>query len=132
MMVFDSTLDAEGINNLVAFKIGNRILDKWNCSVAQKISILGVSKSSYYRYRKSDTKISVKKEQLERLSYIVKIHGTLAAVFSNPDNVYGFMNMKNSNAYFNGRTPLEVISEGSFEVLHEVWKQIEVVRVGSS
>tara|TARA_R110000803_G_scaffold90248_1_gene157550 strand:- start:5671 stop:5877 length:207 start_codon:yes stop_codon:yes gene_type:complete len=31
------------------------------------------------------------------------IHQSLKEVFSNPENVYGFMNMQNSNPYFNGK-----------------------------
>jgi len=132
--VFMKTLvearEAHNINHGAAFKMGVNILNKWECSVPQKLAILSIPRSTYHRYVKNDGAVSLSSDQLERLSYLANIHQALRLVFSNPDNVYGFMGMANSNPYFNGRTPLSIISTGSFGALYEVFKRIDSMRSG--
>lgn len=122
--------ETHNINHGAAFKMGVNILDKWGCSITQKLAILSVPRSTYHRYIKSDTAVSLNSDQLERLSYLANIHQALRLVFSNPDNVYGFMGMVNNNPYFNGRTPLSIISTGNFGSLYEVFKRIDSMRSG--
>ena len=69
-------------------------------------------------------------DQIERLSYLVNIHGCLRMIFENPKNVYGFMALKNDNPYFNGKSPLEIISTGQFPALYETFRRIDVLRGG--
>lgn len=121
---------APKINLASAFRMGNNILDKWGCTNTQKQAILGLSKSSFYRNQKELDSVVLNSDQLERLSYLANIHQSLRMVFSNPDNVYGFMNMVNNNPYFNGRTPLSIIETGSFGSLYEVFKRIDSMRNG--
>lgn len=118
------------IDPFAAFTMGNNILEKWGCSAAQKQAILGIPRSSYHRYQKAPDSVSLNSDQLERLSYLANIHQTLRTVFSNPDNVYGFMGMPNNNPYFNGRTPLSIIGTGNFGALYEVFKRIDSMRSG--
>jgi uncharacterized protein (DUF2384 family) len=113
-----------------AFKMGNKILSKWKCSATQKQAILGIPRSSFHRYQSDPSTVSLTSDQLERLSYIANIHQALRIVFSNPDNVYGFMAMTNHNPYFNGRSPLSIISTGNFGALYEVFKRVDSMRSG--
>lgn len=113
-----------------AFRLGNNILEKWGCSAIEKQAILGMGKSSYQRYKKDNHSANLSSDQLERISYIANIHQSLRMVFSNPDNVYGFMTMKNMNPYFNGETPLSLIRSGNFGALYEVFKRIDCMRNG--
>ena len=118
------------INPSVAFKVGFNILEKWGCTAIQKQAIMGIKKGSFNRYQKDPNTVSLSDDQLERISYLTNIHQALRTVFSNPDNVYGFMSMKNNNPYFNGRTPLSIISTGQFGALYEVFKRIDSMRNG--
>ncbi|MBL4942226.1 MAG: DUF2384 domain-containing protein [Colwellia sp.] len=118
------------INSGAAFRLCNSILDKWGCSTNEKQAILRLTKSSYHRYKKDNDSASLSSDQLERISYIANIHQALRLVFSNPDNVYGFMRMKNDNPYFNGNSPLSLISSGNFGALYEVFKRIDAMRSG--
>jgi uncharacterized protein (DUF2384 family) len=115
---------ARSINHEAAFKVGNKILEKWGCSATQKWTILGIPKSSFYRYQKNASTITLNSEQFERLSYIANIHHALRMLFSKNENAYGFMSMVNYNPYFNGKTPLSIISTGRFSSLYEVCKRI--------
>lgn len=117
------------INSSVAFKLGSNILEKWQCSASDKQAILGLTKSSYYRFQNNES-ATLSSDQLERISYIANIHQALKMLFSNPDNIYGFMAMKNNNPYFNGNSPLALISTGKFGTLYEVFKRIDAMRNG--
>jgi uncharacterized protein (DUF2384 family) len=117
-------MNTSKIDSSVAFRLANNILEKWRCTAVEKQAILGLSKSSYQRYKKDNDSANLSSDQLERISYVTNIHQSLKMVFSNPDNVYGFMSMKNKNPYFNGESPLSLIKSGDFGTLYEVFKRI--------
>lgn len=112
------------INHSVAFDLGSSLLERWGCTNAQKLAVLGIAKADFTRYQKNPSLVYLNTEQLQRISYLSNIHQSLKEVFSNPENLYGFMNMKNNNSYFNGRTPLSIIATGNFDSLSEVFKHI--------
>lgn len=106
------------------------ILSRWGCSPEQMQALLQVSRSAFYKLKKDPTSARLTHDQVERLSYLLNIHASLRLIFDNPENVYGFMAMKNANPFFNGRSPLEIISTGSFGALYEVHKRIDALRSG--
>lgn len=118
----------QNINCGVAFKLANNILKKWGCTTDEKQAILGLTHTSYNHFQKGDDRAKLSNDQLERISYIANIHQSLRIVFSNPENVYGFMGMKNDNPYFCGRSPISLILNGSTETLNEVFKRIDAMR----
>lgn len=130
MVTATAQQQAPHINHSAAFKIGFNILENWSCSPAEKQAILGISKSAFYRYVKDPSTVTLSQDQLERISYLTNIHQALRLVFSNPDNIYGFMKMVNNNPYFNGRTPLSIIATGNFGALYEVSQRIDNMRGG--
>lgn len=112
------------------FKAADNILALWDCSSQQSQRILKLSKSTYHKFKANPESVNLTDDQLERVSYLLNMHQALRIVFSNPVNVQGFMKMKNNNDYFAGRTPLEIIEEGSFTNLYEVAKRIDAMRGG--
>jgi uncharacterized protein (DUF2384 family) len=113
-----------------ALKVVLNIFDKWKCSGAEKEAILGMSHSTFHRNSKDPLNAKLSNDQIERISYILNMHQALRMVFSNNENIYGFMRMENNNPYFNGKTPLSLIATGSFGALYEVFKRIDVMRGG--
>lgn len=111
-------------------KAAYSILDKWGCSAEQGQAILALPRSSFFKYRNAPESASLGRDQLERLSYLVNIHAHLRTIFDNPENVYGFMSMKNDNPFFDGAAPLDIISSGSFASLYETAKRIDALRGG--
>ena len=106
------------------------ILDKWRASSEQACRILRISRSTYTRARQRDPAWSVglDTDQLQRISMVLNIHATLRLVFDNPENVYGFPAMENHNAFFNGRTPLEIMAQGDMISLYETFRRIDALR----
>ena len=120
----------ESCNQIQAsgFKAVNRVFDHWGLNASQKMAILRLPKATFYKYTKTPDKINLDDDQMERLSYVLNIHASLRTVFTNRENIYGFIKMPNDNAFFNGRTPLSIIEKGSFSGLYEVSKQIDALR----
>ena len=102
------------------------VIQSYAAEQAQKI--LGLNRATYFKYKKAPEAVNLSQDQLERLSYVINIHAALRVVFDNPENVYGFIKMPNHNPYFNGKTPLELISTGHFANLYEVYKRIDALR----
>ena len=60
-----------------------------------------------------------------RISHLLNIHAALRAIFSNEDNVYGFMGHTNNNTFFNGRSPTSIIASGRLSDLQAVRDEID-------
>lgn len=107
-----------------------RILDKWNASGEQSCRILRISRSTYTRGRQGDAQwsVSLDMDQMHRISFVLNIHAALRTIFDNPENVYGFPGMENTNAFFNGRTPLDVMAQGDFISLYETFRRVDALR----
>ena len=103
------------IEHRVSFRTCNNIFDKWGISPHQKCSILGMTEANFTAYLYDSESSSLTTEQLERVSYILNIHFELKTIFSNPKNIYGFMNMENNSSFFKGKTPISLIETGDLK-----------------
>ncbi len=112
---------------LVGLRTALNILSKWKTSTEQAGNILRVSRSTISRAR-TDKTVSLDEDQLKRVSLVLNIHSALRMLFDNPANVYGFMQMKNHNEFFNGRSPLEVVQNGDMIALYETFRRIDSLR----
>lgn len=65
----------------------------------QMATILGVSTASIHRAKRKGT-VSLSRDQLDRVSYILNMHAALRTVFDNPENVYGFVRKRNHTPFF--------------------------------
>lgn len=108
-----------------------RIMEGWKATQEQMGRILRVSRSSINRAKAAKLdRIALDDDQLDRVSFVLNIHAALRTIFDNPENVQGFVNMKNENPYFNGRAPLDVMSDGSYLSLYETFRRIDALRGG--
>ena len=106
------------------------ILEKWKATGDQACRILRISRSTYTRARQREVEwaVALDADQMQRISFVLNIHGTLRLVFDNPDNVYGFASMANDNEFFNGRSPLEIMAQGDMVSLYETFRRIDMLR----
>ena len=91
----------------VELKAALNIFTKWQCSTEEKSIILGLKNADVEKFGK--VHVELDSSQKDNISFILNIHAALASTFSNPENIYGFMRMKNSNGFFNGRSPIEML-----------------------
>ncbi|WP_076416847.1 hypothetical protein [Shewanella sp. UCD-KL12] len=98
------------------------ILIKWQCSKHQIACLLLVPADFEVQDLEA---MSFSQEQQERVSYILNIHAGLRSIFSNPENIYGFMNMSNHNPPFNGDKPIDFLMNGGNAEFEAVIKSID-------
>ncbi|QJD58380.1 DUF2384 domain-containing protein [Pseudomonas sp. gcc21] len=129
-MLNTATVSADRIAAATGLRTAVTILDKWGATGEQGEAILRVSHSTYARAKRKDglQSINLDRDQLTRVSFVLNIHAALRTVFDNPDNLYGFMRMPNDNAFFLGRSPLEVMGGGDMVAVYETFKRIDVLR----
>ncbi|WP_095498379.1 hypothetical protein [Paraferrimonas haliotis] len=110
------------IKHATTLKVGLNILRKWSCTDEQIKAILSLGDSLLKPMNEQDVKLT--DEQLTRLSYVSCIHVVLKTKFTNEENIYGFMQMKNHNRFFEGRTPISIIESGDLNTLHKAYNHI--------
>lgn len=90
-------------------KAVNILFTHWQINDEQRIQILGFSDETMLGiFENSPEKLTLNLEQKSRLSLLLNIHSGLRRLFTNPDNIYGFMSLVNHNPPFNGKTPFEI------------------------
>lgn len=105
------------------------IMERWGATREQMGKILRVSASTLARSKAgAGSGAKLDDDQLDRISHVLNIHAALRTLFENPANLYGFVAMPNQNGFFNGRSPLEVMSDGSFASLYETHRHIDGLR----
>jgi hypothetical protein len=85
------------------------LLNKWGLSQKQKMALLCLrSSSALHRFENEPGVVKLNQDQIMRLSMLMNIHSALRVCFNNPENTYGFIDMRNDNAPFNGQRPIDV------------------------
>ncbi|GAA5127628.1 MbcA/ParS/Xre antitoxin family protein [Alloalcanivorax gelatiniphagus] len=107
-----------------------RLFEHWQCSEKEKMALLGVGRSTLHKYQGRPDSARISNDLLERLSYLLNIHQALRTLFANKENVYGFVRLPNHNPFFNGASPMDVMSNGRVASLYEVNRQLDSLRGG--
>lgn len=100
--------DAHG-DFIVVAPVICEIFKKWELSQQERMALLGMTSTSMlHRFEVNPEKVSFCPELELRMSLLLNIHEALRLLFSNSQNVYGYIKMLNHNAPFFGRTPLQI------------------------
>lgn len=112
-------------------KVAVRIMSAWCATPGQVCKILRISPSTFRRASRGlACGARLDADQQERIGLVLGIHGQLRATFSNQENVQGFPRLKNFNAFFDGRSPVEIMAQGDMISLYETYKRIERLHSG--
>lgn len=112
-----------------ALKTAFTILDKWDCTVDEKICLLGLKRSTYFKYLKSSD-INLDVNLLERVSYILNIHAALRILLSDPQSVYAWVKKPNAAPLFNNKSALDKMLSGLVSDLSDVSRYLNAQRGG--
>ncbi|MEG5264899.1 antitoxin Xre-like helix-turn-helix domain-containing protein [Pseudomonas sp. JDS28PS106] len=124
--MIDQRLAKEQVS--VGLRVALRIIDAWDASPAQACKILRISQSTFRRASRNGVAGRLDLDQQQRIAMVLGIHASLRTAFTNPANVTGFPSLKNDNTFFDGRSPLEVMSQGDMLSLYETFKRIDHLR----
>ena len=87
----------------------HNLFEKWQLNQKQRMQLLGfTSTSMLHRFENEPEMVSVRPDLETRIGLLLNIHQALRTLFSNPDNVYGYLSMVNNNPPFNGQKPIEI------------------------
>lgn len=114
----------------VGLKTALNILQKWECSEAEKLALLGIKRSTLHKYQDDPNSARATNDLAERVSYLLNIHHGLRLLFSNPENVYGFVRLENQSTPFHGLTPMQFMQSGRCAALYEVFRHVDGLRGG--
>ncbi|TAL64356.1 MAG: DUF2384 domain-containing protein [Legionella sp.] len=113
-----------------AFKVVLNIFDKWHCTTEEALTLLGLKRSTWFKYKSMPDKASFSHDLKERISYILNIHAALRILFSHPDSVYGWVRKSNHAPFFNGRSAMDIMLQGRVVDLWAVASRLNAERGG--
>lgn len=115
-----------------AFKVVLNIFDKWHCSTEEALTLLGLKRSTWFKYKSTPEKTTFNHDITERISYILNIHAALRILFSNPDSVYQWVRKPNKAPFYNGLSAMDVMLQGRVVDLWAVASRLNAERGGKA
>ncbi len=105
------------------------IADKWRLGPDEQMKLLGVNaRSTFYKWKK-DGDVSLPRDTLERISYILGIYKALQILFPG-DAANAWVKKGNSAKPFSGRSALEYMLSGNVADLYVVRQYLDAQRGG--
>lgn len=116
----------------ILLKNGIKLLSaRWGLNTDQCLKLLRVSRTNFFKSKKGELReVDLDEDQLTRISMLLNIHSYLRILFSNPENIYGFITMENKNLPFNGKTPFQLMESGNIFAIKNVHDHIDGLRGG--
>lgn len=87
----------------------------------------GLPKSTYHAYRKLP-EVSLGRDLMERISFVLGIYKALQILFQNQEHAHEWIHQPNSDFPFNGRSALERMKAGSLVDLAAVRQYLDSQR----
>ncbi|WP_417583201.1 antitoxin Xre/MbcA/ParS toxin-binding domain-containing protein [Nitrincola sp.] len=103
------------------------ILEKWGCTTEEQMALLGVETEAVFDdYLRDPVTIDISLDTMERLSYLLNIHALLRTQFSDPASVYRWVKKPNSAPFFDGRSAMDVMTQGKVADLYEIMQRLSL------
>jgi uncharacterized protein (DUF2384 family) len=107
-----------------------RIADLWGLSVEEQMTLLGLTaRSTYFKWKK-DPNVTLSRDTLERISYVLGIYKALQILFPDPHAADSWVRRPNSATIFGGRSALERMLSGQVADLFVVRQYLDAQRGG--
>jgi hypothetical protein len=107
-----------------------RISELWGLSTeAQRTLLGGTPNSTFFNWKRSQD-VSLPKDTLERISYILGIYKALQILLPNQPAADGWIKQPNTAALFGGRSALDRMLSGNVVDLYVVRQYLDAQRGG--
>jgi hypothetical protein len=107
-----------------------RIAEAWRLSAAEQMTLLGASRSTYFKWRKAPEAAALPRDTLERISYVLGIYKALQILLPGPEQADGWVRRPNRAPLFAGRSALERMLSGNVADLYVVRQYLDAQRGG--
>ena len=109
-----------------------RIAGLWGLTVDEQMTLLGLTtRATFFNWQK-DPEVSVPKDTLERISYILGIYSALQILLPNAKAADGWLKRANANPLFAGRSALDRMLSGQVADLYTVRQYLDAQRGGGA
>ncbi len=120
-----SEATAAGAAGLRAFA---RIAELWHLSIAQQLTLLGLSsRSTYFKWRK-EPQVRLPRDTLERISYLLGIYKALQLLLPDTRAADEWVRRPNEAPLFSGKSALERMLSGNVADLYLVRQYLDAQR----
>jgi hypothetical protein len=107
-----------------------RIAEAWQLSVAEQMTLLGMtSRSTYFKWKRQE-QASIPKDTLERISYVLGIYKALQVLLPDPAAADAWVRRPNQALPFAGRSALDRMLSGQVADLYVVRQYLDSERSG--
>ncbi|MGH8163413.1 MAG: antitoxin Xre-like helix-turn-helix domain-containing protein, partial [Rhodanobacteraceae bacterium] len=103
-----------------ALRAFDRIADRWALKPAERLRLLGIPRSTYFKYFKAPDRARLSPDTLERISYVLGIYQALQILLPRREAADAWIRHSNGAAVFNGHAPLELMLGGKVANLYVV------------
>jgi len=105
-----------------------RIAELWHLSIAEQLTLLGLSsRSTYFKWRK-EHQVRLPRDTLERISYILGIYKALQLLLPDTRAADEWVRRPNEAPLFGGRSALERMLSGNVADLYTVRQYLDAQR----
>ena len=126
---FTPALDRKGLSG-PALRTFFRIAELWRLSVAEQMTLLGLSaRSTYFKWKKG-SEVALPKDTLERISYITGIYKALQILLPDESAADEWVKRPNAAPPFNGSSALGRMMSGQVADLFLVRQYVDAERGG--
>jgi hypothetical protein len=123
------TIARQKTKESVALAAFFNIAEKWQLSIAEQMTLLGIANpSTLHNYKRDPLSARVDRDMLDRLSYLLGIFKDLQVLLSDEKSADNWVKTPNEAAPFNGKTALEVMCRGSIVNLLQVRQYLAAQR----
>ena len=107
-----------------------KIADLWDIATEQQLTLLGMtSRSTFFKWKK-DQNITLPRDMLERISYVLGIYKALQILLPDEKAADAWIKKPNSAPLFSGRSALERMLSGNVADLYAVRQYLDSQRGG--
>jgi len=107
-----------------------RLAELWKLSVAEQMTLLGVTARSTFFQWKKNTNVELPKDTLERISYLLGIYKALQILLPDPQAADAWVRQPNQAPLFAGRSALDRMLSGHVADLFVVRRYLDAQRGG--
>ena len=128
------TLTAERVKGILqdskrasgpALRTFDKIADKWELKPGERLALLGLPRSTYFKYLKEPGAARLSQDTLERISYVLGIYKALQILLPRKDAANKWVKQPNKAAEFKGSSPLALMLGGKVANLYHVRRYLD-------
>lgn len=108
-----------------ALRTFGRIAERWGLSPAERATLLGMPRSTFFKVMKDPERARLSRDQLERVSYVLGIYQALQILLPRRAAADAWLRHPNANVFFKGVRPIDVLMGGKVANLFAVRRYLD-------